>query len=931
MDKKFSQLTWQKYSSYIFLNFKSKEIERGYYKSHYNYKSFVVLSSILFIFMLAITIILSYYFSNNDTKSIHPDNSLSLQNFTNSTKIFTENSNDTKHQPQQQFSSLISTGYLGILITMSVSICSLISWKLDKNEQWLCNFRINSLLINFSIRIFFVMFDIWFFNEYGFDIGNTLISAVLKSGFIFSYVIFFDCTFYLNGIIEIFILLANVVMNPLNLKPFQIITFIVIDLNFVLWFFYFIEKFIKDNFFSTQYALKEHNNLENVFNSLNIGVVKFKKDCEPSFINKSMYNKFLYFVPDEFKSLIINSSIKNIYEKIFIFRHLKELFRKFIFNGIDTSYSTKLHINFNSDIHEKISFNIQAGEFSNILRIILEEREYFNDYKYLGSKLLNINNEECFFEIYIRYDSVEEIYEVIYNDATRAKKIEEIKAEMKYKTIFLSKVAHEFKNPLLCVSELIKEIHEIRDLKNNNNSLISTISDIKNLCDYMLILVQDFDFLSMKEIRKNLNFHFDKTNIKDTLNFAINIFRTRAALNKKDIEIFYKIDPDVPDDIFTDEIRIKQVLINLLSNSYKFTDKGQISLHAKLLPNSDNNLIKINVIDTGCGIPKDKLSLLTTPFSKLEAKNNQHGAGLGLGIVKDMIEVLGSSLDIKSTIGKGTEISFLIDSGLNRNINHNEINENWIKVNRNNLRKDRILPQGCSTYLGKNNKNLFLIKSKNIDTKSYSLNNSFMTKEIKLNFLDEKVKGENYDFVYNNLSNEERLIDNNLPFIKNYPQIEVLTDKSFDSNIIINSESNFLKEIDFKEKIHRILVVEDEELIKKSLIRNLETYFKKTEEKYEIKSCSDGVECLNILYKNKFDKIFYDAVITDVSMNYICGNMLINIMDYLISKNALHPMKIFVSTSHESIEVSPNLVTEVFKKPLSLKDIGKIHSYLKKI
>jgi hypothetical protein len=54
-------------------------------------------------------------------------------------------------------------------------------------------------------------------------------------------------------------------------------------------------------------------------------------------------------------------------------------------------------------------------------------------------------------------------------------------------------------------------------------------------------------------------------------------------------------------------------------------------------------------------------------------------------------------------------------------------------------------------------------------------------------------------------------------------------------------------------------------------------------------------------------------------------------MDYLISKNALHPMKIFVSTSHESIEVSPNLVTEVFKKPLSLKDIGKIHSYLKKI
>ncbi|MCA9778191.1 MAG: response regulator, partial [Candidatus Eremiobacteraeota bacterium] len=131
----------------------------------------------------------------------------------------------------------------------------------------------------------------------------------------------------------------------------------------------------------------------------------------------------------------------------------------------------------------------------------------------------------------------------------------------------------------------------------------------------------------------------------------------------KRIELTFEVSPDVPDLILTDSLRLRQVILNLLSNALKFTKDGEVSLRVKLLSRIDNDLeIYIEVEDTGIGIPGDRLDCIFEAFTQADCSTTRNfgGTGLGLTIAASLVELMGGRLAVESEVGRGSIFSFTV-------------------------------------------------------------------------------------------------------------------------------------------------------------------------------------------------------------------------------------------------------------------------------
>lgn len=227
----------------------------------------------------------------------------------------------------------------------------------------------------------------------------------------------------------------------------------------------------------------------------------------------------------------------------------------------------------------------------------------------------------------------------------------------KAKEMFLSVMSHEIRTPLNAVLGLSRILQE----ENTNPSQAQTLDLLRFSAENLLSLINDIlDFTKIET--GNLELESIEVPIKDLIEKTVSSIQFKAQ--EKGVTFNADVATEVPDTILGDHTRIYQILMNLLGNSVKFTEKGEIKIKLDLVENREESVVlRFEVSDTGIGIPKDKLGSIFEVYKQAGADTARKygGTGLGLSITKKLIELHGSEIIVESEVGKGTQFSFVIE------------------------------------------------------------------------------------------------------------------------------------------------------------------------------------------------------------------------------------------------------------------------------
>ncbi len=223
------------------------------------------------------------------------------------------------------------------------------------------------------------------------------------------------------------------------------------------------------------------------------------------------------------------------------------------------------------------------------------------------------------------------------------------------KSTFLANMSHEIRTPMNTVIGLDTMIlRESRDEKIREYAL-----DIQMAAQNQLSIINDILDLSKIESGK-MEIVPVEYEIADLLIDVENMTTPRAL--QKDLQFQLNIDRDIPSRLMGDDVRIRQVLINLLTNAVKYTPEGSVTLTVRGEREGDQEALTFSVKDTGIGIAKEDLEKLFEEYVRLDAKRNRHieGTGLGISIVTTLLRLMDSELQVNSVYGEGSEFCFTI-------------------------------------------------------------------------------------------------------------------------------------------------------------------------------------------------------------------------------------------------------------------------------
>lgn len=226
----------------------------------------------------------------------------------------------------------------------------------------------------------------------------------------------------------------------------------------------------------------------------------------------------------------------------------------------------------------------------------------------------------------------------------------EIKKASRMKSDFLANMSHEIRTPMNAIIGLA----DLALREEMSPTARDFVHQVKASGKNLLVIINDIlDFSKIESGKMDIiESEYMPLSMVNDLTCVIN-----SRIGSKDIEFTMDIPPDLPKNLYGDNVRIHQVLLNVLTNAAKFTQQGEIHLKMEIEHLEDNILnMKLSVSDTGIGIKKNDLSKLFTSFQQLDSKRNRNieGTGLGLAITKQLLSLMHGTISVESEYNKGT-------------------------------------------------------------------------------------------------------------------------------------------------------------------------------------------------------------------------------------------------------------------------------------
>ncbi len=297
--------------------------------------------------------------------------------------------------------------------------------------------------------------------------------------------------------------------------------------------------------------------------------------------------------------------------------------------------------------------NEEMQDLTAELRAQAEEMKAQNEELRANQEEMRAQQEEMKHKNIMLETQSSKLKEAIHEIETKAN---DLQRANQYKSEFLANMSHELRTPLNSVLILSKTLAENEE-NNLTHEQVESARVISESGTQLLMLINDILDLSKVEAGK-LELRKQEFMLDDILAYLRRVFSPQAE--KKHLGFHIKVDAALPEMIYSDRQRLTQILTNLLANAIKFTDRGEV----RLLVSKDDEHLQFEVIDTGIGIPADKLEHIFGVFQQVDgsASRKYGGSGLGLPISRNLAALLGGEITVKSQLGKGSSFTLRLFS-----------------------------------------------------------------------------------------------------------------------------------------------------------------------------------------------------------------------------------------------------------------------------